>query len=184
MKKVFLLALLAFAAGTAHAQTPLTKGKGLLTGTIGYSRVSSDPGVARDLFEFAPKVGTFVADNLAVGISASISLYSGNGGSFGSNMYTVGPFARYYRFVDGDKFALFGQGSLGYTRTNETGSGGYNQGYLSVTPGLAFFPIPRFGLEASLRGLSYATNFDGASTLDLGFSLNNFQLGAAYYFGK
>ena len=53
-----------------------------------------------------------------------------------------------------------------------------------MPPGLVFFPIPRFGLEASLRDLSYATNFDGAFTLDLGFSLNNFQLGAAYYFGK
>ncbi len=182
MKKALLLASLALAAGTAHAQTPLTKGKGLLTGTIGYRRESS--GATRDLFEFAPKVGTFVADNLAVGISASVSLYGGNADRFGSNSYAVGPFARYYRFVGGDKFALFGQGSLGYTRTNETGSDGYNQGFLSVTPGLAFFPIPRFGLEASLRGLSYATNFDGAYNLDLGFSLNNFQLGAAYYFGK
>ncbi|AMJ67522.1 hypothetical protein AXW84_20435 [Hymenobacter sp. PAMC 26628] len=174
--------MLALAAGTARAQTPLTKGKGLLTGTIGYQRVSS--GVTRDLFEFAPTIGTFVADNLALGVSASIRLYSGNANSFGSNSYAVGPFARYYRFVGGDKFALFGQGSLGYTRTNETGSNGYNQGYLSVTPGLAFFPIPRFGLEASLRGLTYATNFNSTSTLDLGFSLNNFQLGAAYYFGK
>ncbi|AWM33928.1 hypothetical protein [Hymenobacter nivis] len=183
MKKALLLASLALVAGTAHAQTPLTKGKGLVSGTIGYRRESSG-GAATDLFEFAPKVGTFVADNLAVGISASVSLYGGNADRFGSNSYAVGPFARYYRFVGGDKFALFGQGSLGYNRTNSTGSDGYNQGFLSVTPGLAFFPIPRFGLEASLRGLSYATNFDGASTLDLGFSLNNFQLGAAYYFGK
>lgn len=129
-------------------------------------------------------MGKFVADNLAVGVSASIRIYSGNSDGFGYNSYAVGPFARYYRFVGGDKFALFGQGSLGYARANAAGSDGYNQGYLSVTPGLAFFPIPRFGLEASLRGLTYATNFNSASTLDLGFSLNNFQLGAAYYFGK
>ena len=51
-------------------------------------------------------MGTFVADNLAIGVNASIRLYGS-----GSNSHVVGPFARYYRFVGGDKFALFGQGS-------------------------------------------------------------------------
>lgn len=184
MKKLLLLALLALTVGVAQAQTPLTKGRGLLTGTIGYHRESYGSQSAADLFEFAPTVGTFVADNLALGISASVRLDGGNADHFGYNSYAVGPFARYYRFVGGDKFALFGQGGVGYARTNPTGADGVNQGYVSVTPGLAFFPVPRFGLEASLRGLTYATDFNNASTLDLGFSLSNFQLGAAYYFGK
>ena len=185
MRKTFLLAALALAAGTARAQTPLTKGRGLLTGTIGYRHESyGSQGAADNLFELAPTVGKFVADNLVAGVSASVRLDGGNPDHFGSNLYAAGPFARYYRFVGGDKFALFGQGSVGYARTNPAGADGVNQGYLSVTPGLAFFPIPHFGVEASLRGLSYATNFNSAATLDLGFSLNNFQLGAAYYFGQ
>ncbi|MFD1467536.1 hypothetical protein ACFQ48_04805 [Hymenobacter caeli] len=187
MKKVLLLALLALlalAAGAAHAQTPLTKGRGLLTGTIGYHHESHGSQGSGNLFELSPTVGKFVADNLVVGVSASLRLDGGNSDYFGGNSFAVGPFARYYRFVGGDKFALFGQGSVGYARTNPGVFDGVNQGYLSVTPGLAFFPVPRFGVEASLRGLSYATDFNNVSTFDLGFSLSNFQLGAAYYFGK
>ena len=106
MKKALLLASLTLVAGTAHAQTPLTKGRGLVSGTIGYHREGDGGWRGPDLFEFSPTVGIFVVDNLAIGVNASIHLYGSS-----SNSYAVGPFTRYYRFVGGDKFALFGQGS-------------------------------------------------------------------------
>lgn len=103
---------------------------------------------------------------------------------FTNTTFAVGPFARYYHFVGGDKFAFFGQGRLGYLRARDVGYGNANQGYLSLTPGVTFFPIPRFGIEGSLRGLSFATDFNTTSVLNLGISLRNIQLGAVYYFGK
>jgi hypothetical protein len=190
MNKLFALAFLGLTSSIAHAQTtPLTKGRGLLSGSIGYHRDSYGSN-STDTFEFAPSVGKFVADNLLLGINTNLIL-NGYNSDYGApentaNSFAVGPFARYYNFVGGDKFALFGQGSLGYSHT-QLGSfndATINQGYVSITPGIAFFPVPRFGIEASLRGLSYATNFNQVSSLDLGFSLRNVQIGAAYYFGK
>jgi hypothetical protein len=184
MKKLFTLALLGLTAGTTYAQTPLTKGRGLLSGSIGYrsEKVSGQRNI--DLFNLTPTIGYFIADNLALGINGDLQIQGGNSYYFGQTVYSVGPFARYYHFVGGsDKFALYGQGSLGY-RHYSLNVDGNSQGYVGITPGLAFFPIPRFGLEASLRGLSYATNFDNSHSLDFGFSLQNIQLGAAYYFGK
>jgi hypothetical protein len=181
MNKLFALAFLGLTSSIAHAQTtPLTKGRGLLSGSIGYQSVKQVGIDSRDLFNFTPTVGYFVADNLALGLNGNLQIYGGNS-SFGQNIYSVGPFARYYRFVGGsDKFALYGQGSVGYSHY----SGGYNLGYVGITPGLAFFPIPRFGLEASLRGLSYSGNFNDTHSFDFGFGLQNIQFGAAYYFGK
>ena len=182
MKKLFALALLGLTSSYAQAQTtPLTKGRGLLSGSIGYRSDNLGDGGNRNLFNFTPSAGYFVADNLALGLNGDLLLQGGSAGYYGPNTYSVGPFARYYRFVGGsDKFALYGQGSLGYRHY----SGGTDLGYLAVTPGLAFFPIPRFGLEASLRGLSYSGNFNNRHSFDFGFGLQNIQFGAAYYFGK
>ena len=191
MKNFVTLALFGLTVGAAQAQTtPLTKGRGLLSGSIGYHHESYDTRNKLDIFNLSPSVGVFVADNLLLGINANLTLtgssYSGyNIPDLDGPSLAIGPFARYYRFVGGDKFALFGEGGIGYIHnSNSYYSAKLNQGYVAITPGLAFFPVPRFGIEASLRGLNYATNFDNSSTLDLGFSLRNFQLGAAYYFGK
>ncbi len=180
MKKLFALALLGLTSSFAHAQTtPLTKGRGLLSGSIGYRSDKYSGGQSRDIFNFTPTVGYFVADNLALGLNGDLQLQGGN--AYGPNSFSLGPFARYYRFVGGsDKFALYGQGSVGYRHY----SGGSDLGYVGITPGLAFFPIPRFGLEASLRGLSYSSNFNDTHSFDFGFGLQNIQFGAAYYFGK
>jgi len=182
MNKLFALACLGLTSSFAHAQTtPLTKGRGLLSGSIGYRSGDLGDGGNLNLFNFTPSVGYFVADNLAIGLNGDLLLQGGTASYDRQNMYSVGPFARYYRFVGGsDKFALYGQGSLGYRHY----SGGADLGYVAITPGLAFFPIPRFGLEASLRGLSYSGNFNRQYNFDFGFGLQNIQLGAAYYFGK
>jgi hypothetical protein len=185
MKHLFTLTLFGLSVGTSYAQTPLIKGRGLLSGSIGYRSEKYDSYATQDLFNFTPTIGYFIADNLALGINGDIQLYGSNNPNLPArNIYSVGPFVRYYHFVGGsDKFALYGQGSLGYRRYSGDFDGN-SQGYAGITPGLAFFPVPRFGLEASLRGLSYATNFNNAHSLDFGFSLQNIQLGAAYYFGK
>jgi hypothetical protein len=184
MRNLFTLALLGLTAGTAYAQTPLTKGRGLLSGSIGYHSDKTGGQQQTDLFSLSPTIGYFIADNLALGVNGDLQIQGDNSYYQGQTIYSVGPFARYYHFVGGsDKFALYGQGSLGY-RHYSNNSDGRNQGYIGITPGLAFFPIPRFGLEASLRGLSYATDFDKSHVFDFGFSLQYIQIGASYYFGK
>ena len=171
MNKLFTIALLGLTSGIAHAQTtPLTKGRGLLSGSIGYHSDKYRGSDSQNTFNFTPTVGYFVADNLSIGLNGNLQVVGDNSSSFGQNAYSVGPFVRYYRFVGGsDKFALYGQGSVGYSHY----SGGYDLGYVGITPGIAFFPIPRFGLEASLRGLSYSSNFKDTHSLDFGFSLQN-----------
>ena len=185
MNKLFTLVLLGLTSSITHAQTtPLTKGRGLLSGSIGYHSDKYRGSDSQDLFNFTPTVGYFVADNLALGLNGNLQLLGGNSTYYGQTTYFVGPFARYYRFVGGgDKFALYGQGNVGYSHSSSDYER-YNQGYVAIMPGLAFFPIPRFGLEASLRGLSYSSNFKDTHSFDFGFSLQNIQFGAAYYFGK
>lgn len=195
MRKLFLLTLLGLAGTAAHAQTPLTKGRGLVTGSINYHYQSAGPyyGASSQAFSFAPAAGYFVADNVLVGLSLGVQSASyaptdyivvGLPPQYRTSSFSVGPFMRYYQFVGGDKFALYGQGGLGYLHVRGAYASSANQGYLTVAPGLAFFPVPRFGIEASLQGITLATNFNHATTLDLGVSLQNLQLGVAYYFGK
>ncbi|RZL04720.1 MAG: hypothetical protein EOO62_20650 [Hymenobacter sp.] len=196
MRKLAILVALGLASASAHAQTPLTKGRGLLTGSINYHHDGgSSTRYGFDAFSFSPAVGVFVADNFVVGANLTIQTASYSqynyapvgapiSSTYNSTAFAVGPFVRYYRFVGGDKFALFGQGGLGYIRTRGNYSGNDRQGYLSITPGVAFFPVPRFGIEGSLRGINLMTDFSDTSTLDLGVSLRDFQLGAVYYFGK
>lgn len=195
MKQLVTIALLGLASTTSFGQTPLTKGKGLLTGSIGYHYQSYGNQNSLSVFNFSPSIGVFVADNLVLGANLVIQttsqsqyVYSPIGSpsssEFTSTAFAVGPFARYYHFVGGDKFAFFGQGGLGYLRARDVGFGNANQGYLSLTPGITFFPISRFGIEGSLRGLSFTTDFNNTSVLDLGISLQDIQLGAVYYFGK
>lgn len=191
MKQLITIALLGLASTTAFAQTPLTKGKGLLTGSIGYHYQNYGNQNSLSVFNFSPSIGVFVADNLVLGANLVIQttsqsqygyspIGSPSSSEFTSTAFAVGPFARYYHFVGGDKFAFFGQGGLGYLRARN----GANQGYLNLTPGITFFPISRFGIEGSLRGLSFASDFNNTSVLDLGISLRDIQLGAVYYFGK
>lgn len=194
MRKLSLLALLGLASTAAHAQTPLTKGRGLITGSINYHYQSQGSyyNSSTQSFSFAPAAGYFVADNLALGLSLGIQSASlspdyvvvGSPLQYRATTFSIGPFMRYYQFVGGDKFALFGQGGLGYLHVSGDYAGNGGQGYLTVTPGLAFFPVPRFGVEASLRGITLATDFNRSTTLDLGVSLQSLQLGVAYYFGK
>jgi hypothetical protein len=131
----------------------------------------------------------------------------------------VGPMARYYKFL-GEKTAFFGQLGAGYQHSRQeevstsvsgpftrnvltTGSGFYAQ----LTPGFAYFPIPKFALELTMRGLSYLnqsqearqTYTDVLLTPGLlegltaessyrgfaaDFGLSSLQLGASIYLGR
>jgi hypothetical protein len=68
--------------------------------------------------------------------------------------------------------------------------------YGALTPGIIFFPVPKFGLTATIGSLSYnrlkvkndqAGNNapdETASSFDVGFGFSQLQFGANYYFGR
>ncbi|WP_139925012.1 outer membrane beta-barrel protein [Hymenobacter sp. DG01] len=185
MKKILCGIALLGASATAQAQ--ISAGTTLFSGSIGYSSQKTETsstfpnsvnrGSKNEQFDFSPSVGYFLADNLALGVSAGATLnrertddYRDPNGNYyvmgtdrKTRALTGGVFARYYKFV-GDKVALYGQLGGGYQNVYYSGyQNGLNynysnrlQGfYANLTPGIVFFPIDKLGLELTLRGASY-----------------------------
>jgi hypothetical protein len=109
-----------FVASGGNDQSPATKGKYLIAGA---SRLGLNLGVEKQVsgssdyktsyynFDFMPKAGYFVIDNLAVGLFIDFNIYSYKAKDEGmlsdkGTTFTIGPFARYYIPVC-DKFVPF-----------------------------------------------------------------------------
>jgi|GEM_PF-1373122 len=192
MKKIICAAaFLGLSAGAAQAQ--IAAGTKLLSGSINYSSQKSEdsstapniPSVEtkQEQFNFDPKVGVFVAENLALGIDGGILLGTQTGrqyvtSPFGPGYYadvkneyrrlTGGVFGRYYKFL-GEKVALYGELGGGYQNvfTVNRQQSGYSditnrlEGfYARLLPGITFFPTNKLGLELGLRGASYSRLVD------------------------
>jgi len=165
-----------------------------------------------------PYVGFFAANNLAIGLSlgyaASKQHYSytpnfpnSTSDSKTTSRLRVGPYAQYYRMLT-DQFGLTGTFSAGYehdfrpgthnsnsnTATSDVKSDGF---YVAITPGIVFFPIPRFSLGASIGSLEYyrlsvkpdrpnlnSDYKDIVSSFGASFGLNQLTFSGAYYFGR
>ena len=181
-------------------------------------------------FYLLPAVSYFVADNLAVGLALGYANAKRTDNSVFSpaRFYTqhsqtttimlrAGAFAQYYKMLTA-QFGLTGRLGAGYQRQKEDRNGstvdnattyyfnstitsaGY---YADLTPGIVFFPVPKFGISASIGALSFnhysLTNFsyndNGGNTVSDGnkndtsafaatFGLDSFLLGGTYYFGR
>ncbi len=181
-----LFGALLLSAGTLSAQAQISVGTKLLTGSIGYSRKSesvnssyaSQPEkLVEDRFRFAPSVGYFVADNLAVGFTGGLLINRKHEARFrdSSGLVSIrfeeknrtlsgGLFGRYYKFL-GEKVAMYGQLGTSYQNTYYSTIFYSNSGYTkpgrseglsaNLSPGLVFFPTSRIGLELAIRGASY-----------------------------
>ncbi|GAB3878688.1 hypothetical protein GCM10028824_41090 [Hymenobacter segetis] len=158
-------------------------------------------------------VGGFVADNLALGVQLQHTVTGGSYSSSSSNNQSgpptsstlrVGPMAQYYQMFS-EQFGMTATLGAGYESDSQwaqrTSSyppyyyysnlkvSGY---YVALTPGIVFFPVPKFGLTASIGSLSYnrlKVKDTGSadrylSALDAGFGLSQLQFGANYYFGR
>ena len=181
MQKVFLMALLSGASAAAQAQTVIKSGTVQLGGSINYfhqnfeTTGSNHQETTNSNFSVGPALGYFVADNLAIGLSAGFSTernrvnsYSYYNPSFTerkNNTFSVGPFAQYYHLLT-EQFGFAGTLSALYTRTrydyagiNANGSYGSvangNGLYAALVPSLVFFPIPKLALGTSFGSLSY-----------------------------
>ena len=168
------------------------------------------------LFQFAPAAGYFFADNLALGLSLSYTARSeeitrtGPGSTSpnaldASTFLRVGPCGQYYKMLS-DQFGVLGTLGLGYqscfapSYSSGGGSGAVMEtntsgGYVSLTPGVIFFPVPKFGISASIGGLGYdrlnikrSDDADGrsrsTSSVGASFGLSELRFGGTYFFGR
>ena len=189
------------------------------SGSAGSTTLTSE--VKSSQFSLSPAVGYFVADNLAIGLSVSYQSFSNGGGRYrtsspGTNqaeldpatIIRVGPYAQYYKMLS-DQFGILGTLSGGYQSMKDSQyDGGRTQVvqefkgsgyYAGLTPGVIFFPVPKFGISASIGSLRYdrmsydfptnsgtkPDNYENtASEFGLGFGLDQLQFGGTYYFGR
>ena len=194
----------------------------------GYSTATETDGKQLYLY---PAASYFVADNLAIGLvlgysngrrtDKAASTPNTQGSRFDRTTtisLRAGAFAQYYKMLT-VQFGITGRLGAGYQRikddrdgnsfqngipnysfTSATTNSGY---YVDLTPGLVFFPVPKFGISASIGALSFnnykltnATyNDTNGNTSSIGaenkgssftanFGLDSFLLGGTYYFGR
>lgn len=174
MKKFFLSALLAVSIVGVRAQN-IAAGTVSLGGNVGFSSntdkseyKANNSTYANEYthsqFQFAPSVGYFLADNLAIGLSLGYTAakdkvtYSGPGTTSPSSLdarttLRVGPYVQYYKMLS-EQFGIVGTFGAGYensftpnyannnpnpSRVIETKASGF---YAAITPGIVFFPSP------------------------------------------
>ena len=194
MKKLFLT-LSAAVALTFAANAQTEKGKTILGGTVSYdySDVKDVDGNVQN-FSIIPSVGVFVNDNVAVGLGIGYTWGQEDNGETKTQLgeFSVAPYARLYK--GNGNFKFFGQLSvpMGWGNSKQDGDklgSGAHYG-VEVTPGFAFFPTEKIGIELSVRGLYYQNTTlkpeDGAdvTTNSFGLDASSFapRLGLQFYF--
>lgn len=161
MKKLFLTLVAGLALSTmVHAQST-DKGKWMLGGNVSYD-IQSVQDVDGNTQQYAilPQVGYFVQDNFALGLGFG---YAGQYEKSNTDVETtlgefaVAPFARLYNGNGDLKFFTqlavpmgWGTNHLDGNKTHTTERYG-----VAISPGLAYFPTSRVGVELSVKGLYY-----------------------------
>ena len=183
MKKLFLT-LSAAVALTFAANAQTEKGKIVVGGNVSYdySKVK-DADTEGHSLNVLPSIGFFVSDNFAVGtgIGYSYAENTGFSSAFDANKlsaFSVAPFARLYK-GDGD-FKFFGQLSVpmawGTAKNGDEKLGNTESYGVAVSPGFAYFPTNKIGIEFSVRGLYYENTSlkpeDGEKASTNSFGLN------------
>lgn len=168
MKKL-LLSLIAVSALAFTTQAQTEKGKFSLGGNVQFSTDKARGADKSDVnFTVLPTVGYFVADNFSVGTAVGYTFSKNYTPAtptvLKSQAFVVAPFARAYKNIT-DQFKFFGQLSVpmafGNNKVsvdngdNYTKVGKDNTVGVALSPGFAFFPSKRFGIEFSVQGISY-----------------------------
>ena len=215
MKKIILSAVAIFAFGIASAQdanggmeTPsstgsFAKGDIFMTGSVGYEGTSQGD-FQINKFNFMPKLGFFVTDNIAIGVQFGYEGSSNNdlsdvvfedGAEVKTNELSIGVFGRYH-FTPANQFSFFTELGFSYvSKTTEVDnpisvdmeikSPGFE---VALRPGVNYFISNNFALEASVGVIRYETSkddFEGAEsrdTFELGFNLSQINIGLLYKF--
>lgn len=162
MKKLFLTMMtgLGFAV-VVNAQSSTDRGNVILGGNASYNyeKVVDVDGNTQN-YAILPHVGYFVQDNFALGLGVG---YSGKTAKSPADVKTttgefaVSPFARLYKGDGNVKF--FGQLSVpmawGTNKMDGNKTGTTERYGAAISPGIAYFPTDKLGIELSVRGLYY-----------------------------
>lgn len=202
MKKL-LLSLIAVSAMAFSTQAQTEKGKIMLGGNLAFDSYKSDAdgSKANTSFSVVPSVGYFVDNNVAIGTGVGYS-YAKTIGTLENQAFVVSPFGRYYANLS-DSFKFFGQlavpmefgSSKSVDATGDVGSkvGSSTKIQVALSPGFAFFPTSKIGIEFALNGLSY-TNFkqenangdqikgSGYDSINFGTNFFSPKLGVQFHF--
>ncbi len=183
MKKVLLSAVAILGFTFANAQEEETTNGGFaqgdvfVTGAVNFNNETT--GDQKDnSFTFAPQVGYFLTENIAIGAKVEfMSSKTDDGTTDASNSgFGVGAFGRYY-FTPANQFSLFAELGADYnTYDNEYGSmAGEGSGFgIGLGAGMNYFVSSNFSIEAKVGVLSYDTTKPDASGAE---STNTFDFG-------
>jgi outer membrane protein len=184
MKKVLFSAVALLAFGFVNAQEKsnggFSKGDAFVSGAVGFG--SSKTGDAKSSsFTFAPTVGYFVTENIAVGASLGFGSASEDDGTGEDKMSSFGlnAMARYY-YTPASQFSVFGQLAIGMGSEKEEPAGvaSYTEKTFGVNAGVgvSYFLNSNFAIEAGWAGLGYNTNDNGGNgaekTSNFGLNVN------------
>jgi hypothetical protein len=157
MKKAIPLILLTLLSSTIlYSQT--IKGFWLAGGAFSYTKTKLEPSKTEySTFTATPRVGHFLIDKLASGLSLHSSVFTAKtrtGEKTKRNEFAAGPFARYYFMNNERKFNLFVDGSVQFGSTKLSGSNTSTENeklfiYRFAT-GPVFYFIPHVGLELNV----------------------------------
>lgn len=161
MKKLFLTMLTGLAVTLGVNAQSTDKGTVILGGNISYDFSKTiDVDGNKQHYAILPHIGYFVQDNFALGLGLG---YAGETTKSPSDIKTslgefaISPYARYFKGDGPVKF--FGQLAVPmawgthHVDGNKTGS---TERYgVALSPGIAYFPTNKLGIEFSVRGLYY-----------------------------
>lgn len=132
MKKVFLAAFAAVVSlSSANAQEGeatygFEKGNIIVEGNLNfYSENDKNTDVKTSSFNFSPRVGYFITNDLAIGVQLDLgtSKVEQNGNEAKANTFGATAFARYYFLDLGQRFKTYGEFGLGFASTKEEMNG-------------------------------------------------------------
>ncbi len=202
MKKLLLSAAAVFAFTYANAQETtstggFSTGDVFISGSVGFGSEKTGDFKTNE-FNFSPRVGYFVSENIALGVALGYSSVTADEEFAGlgifetkTTAFEVGAFGRYY-FMPSNQFSLFTQLGVNYgTAKLEVDSeevskvNGFN---VEFAPGVSYFISEHFALEASFGILSYTTvkpdadDADSTNTFQFGLDMSDINLGLVYKF--
>ncbi len=188
MKKIILVIAITMCSLTSFAQ----KSSWYVGGQVGFNsgskEITGQPDIKSNDWSFAPEVGTFLKDNLQLGVALNIS-----GASSDTNDYSetkVAPVLYLRRFFKlTDNFSTFAGvvGSFTTGSVEQNGIDGDISGAgINLSIGAAYALSPRFTAVAQYGLFGYTsetTEIGGVETKDTNFGLNVNTLGPVFNVG-
>lgn len=196
MKKLFLTMIAGLGFTMMVNAQSTDKGTIILGGNVSYDYLNVvDVDGNQQSYSILPNIGYFVNDNFALGLGfgyRGVSETNTMDIKTTTGEFVVSPYARYYKGEGPVKF--FGQVSVPMGWGSEKYDGdktGTTERYgAAVSPGIAYFPTNKIGIELSVRGLYYEyasakpENGEKVGVNTFGLNVNSFtpSLGVKFHF--